>query len=552
MKRIYFLITLILSINCFVNAQDECAVSLQEAQNAFNNKNYQLTKILCSYITANCGNDYGNVQEMLQVIEEENKPTMTLSSKDIFVNGNEGDTAITVYCNKEWTVALNVSEMFYSISKKDSIIKIKYEENEGETIRHNYFDIQTTDGSISERINIYQFTKPKKQETKGAQPYLFIDKSKIYCSAERNREYITVKTNSEWDIQVEAYKPFSLTKQNDTLIVDIFENRSNYSHTEYFFIRTTDNSIIKKVTIVQSGNTQYETEEEENESVEQAKEAIIQQTLNTIKNNPYFKPNVTEQYTEPNLSVNKTSIYTTYDTPIEYFTVQCNKPWEIITTSDAFFRTEVIIDTVYIYLSKNYGLTRNNKITVRTKDGKREEIVSITQTGEPKNTYYKTTYNTTENTSTLAEQSYNQSTRLGRYYNNTGKKEISWFGLSLYGGFNIGFHASVLNLRYGLVELQPVNLGLITTIDYVGEFEFFYYQPALRVYIPTHRRGSIYGDLGAILCFDGTEYIATFLKAEIGFRFIPENRYAPTWDFFLRYNGGFCVGATMVLSTRFD
>ncbi len=374
MKRIYFLITLILSINCFVNAQDECAISLQEAQNAFNNKNYQLTKILCSYITANCGNDYGNVQEMLQVIEEENKPTMTLSSKDIFVNGNEGDTAITVYCNKEWTVALNVSEMFYSISKKDSIIKIKYEENEGETIRHNYFDIQTTDGSISERVNIYQFTKPKKQETKGVKPYLFIDKSKIYCSAHSDTNYINVTTNFPWDIQNENLTSFSIIKEENRLMIISKENNSINSHTDYVFVRTIDNSIIKKITLVQSGNTEFSDYSQKN-------------TTNTsIMTNTQPTPNTqTTQF-----KTDRTSIYCTYTESTEIVNVSSNTPWEIINVQSSFFTTQKNNNSIIININNNpTNYSRTGTITIQTIDGREHHTITITQTGLPAKVDYE-------------------------------------------------------------------------------------------------------------------------------------------------------------------
>ena len=246
MKRVIIFNILLLVFVAATNSQNDCDISLQEAQKAYNEKNYPLTKILCNHIISNCGENYGNVQEILQEIEEaNNEPFLTISNKDIFINGDGGDTTINVICNRDWTLILDNSDMFFSVLKKDKCVKIRVEENDGENIKHGYFDIQTIDGTISKRINIYQFSKSN-NNTKVEKPYLFINKSKIYNSAAGSREYIKVTTNSEWDVQVEPYMPFSLTKQNDTLIVDIFKNNSNLSHTEHFFIRTTDNSVIKK------------------------------------------------------------------------------------------------------------------------------------------------------------------------------------------------------------------------------------------------------------------------------------------------------------------
>ena len=160
MKRVIIFNILLLVFVATINSQNDCDISLQEAQKAYNEKNYPLTKILCNHIISNCGENYGNVQEILQEIEEaNNEPFLTLSNKDIFINGDGGDTTINVICNRDWTLILDNSDMFFSVLKKDKCVKIRVEENDGENIKHGYFDIQTIDGTISKRINIYQFSK---------------------------------------------------------------------------------------------------------------------------------------------------------------------------------------------------------------------------------------------------------------------------------------------------------------------------------------------------------------------------------------------------------
>lgn len=119
MKRVIIFNILLLVFVATINSQNDCDISLQEAQKAYNEKNYPLTKILCNHIISNCGENYGNVQEILQEIEEaNNEPFLTLSNKDIFINGDGGDTTINVICNRDWTLILDNSDMFFSVLKK--------------------------------------------------------------------------------------------------------------------------------------------------------------------------------------------------------------------------------------------------------------------------------------------------------------------------------------------------------------------------------------------------------------------------------------------------
>ena len=111
MKRVIIFNILLLVFVAATNSQNDCDISLQEAQKAYNEKNYPLTKILCNHIISNCGENYGNVQEILQEIEEANNPSLFLSSKDIFLDYDSTQTQIYIDSNIEWGIKILFSDI---------------------------------------------------------------------------------------------------------------------------------------------------------------------------------------------------------------------------------------------------------------------------------------------------------------------------------------------------------------------------------------------------------------------------------------------------------
>ena len=378
MKRVIIFNILLLVFVATINSQNDCDISLQEAQKAYNEKNYPLTKILCNHIISNCGENYGNVQKILQEIEEANNPSLFLSSKDIFLDYDSTQTQIYIDSNIEWGIKILFSDIF-SVSKKDNKIIINIEENNTPTARHRYFDVISKDGLLSNRVNIYQFSKSSYEDTLPKielnKRFLLIDKTKIFCSAHADTNYIEVKSNFPWDIQYEEQSTFSFSRIENKIMIISKENTTIESITERFFIRTLDNKIIKKVTIVKSGNTEIS---------ELSPKATNSSNYGTNTN---FQSNKNTE-----LKTDRTSIYCTSNESVEIVNVSSNKPWEIINVQSSFFTTQKNNNSIVITIQNNStNFTRTGTITLQTVDGKETQTINITQTGIPASTKYDDT-----------------------------------------------------------------------------------------------------------------------------------------------------------------
>ena len=378
MKRVIIFNILLLVFVATINSQNDCDISLQEAQKAYNEKNYPLTKILCNHIISNCGENYGNVQKILQEIEEANNPSLFLSSKDIFLDYDSTQTQIYIDSNIEWGIKILFSDIF-SVSKKDNKIIINIEENNTPTARHRYFDVISKDGLLSNRVNIYQFSKSSYEDTLPKielnKRFLLIDKTKIFCSAHADTNYIEVKSNFPWDIQYEEQSTFSFSRIENKIMIISKENTTIESITERFFIRTLDNKIIKKVTIVKSGNTEIS---------ELSPKATNSSNYGTNTN---FQSNKNTE-----LKTDRTSIYCTSNESVEIVNVSSNKPWEIINVQSSFFTTQKNNNSIVITIQNNStNFTRSGTITLQTVDGKETQTINITQTGIPASTKYDDT-----------------------------------------------------------------------------------------------------------------------------------------------------------------
>ena len=147
------------------------------------------------------------------------------------------------------------------------------------------------------------------------------------------------------------------------------------SITERFFIRTLDNTIIKKVTIVKSGNTEIsELSPKATNSSNYGTNTNLQSNKNT------------------ELKTDRTSIYCNSNESVEIVNVRSNKPWEIINVQSSFFTTQKNNNSIVITIQNNStNFTRTGTITLQTVDGKETQTINITQTGIPASTKYDDT-----------------------------------------------------------------------------------------------------------------------------------------------------------------
>lgn len=229
-----------------LRADDDCDATLREAKTAYNAGDYVKAKKYYDYVIDACGGSYGNASSWSQKCQEALSPKLSVSRTNISVSAYSGTTSISVTSNRSWKLT-NTSSSLYTVSRNGDNISISYSANPNTTSRSDYFDVVTTDGSKSVRVYISQEGKAN------TTPYLTVNKTSISASASGTTEYITVSSNTTWEIQYPSGTMYSVTRNGNTLTVKINANTSSESRNDYFNVKTTDGNKVQKITLTQSG-----------------------------------------------------------------------------------------------------------------------------------------------------------------------------------------------------------------------------------------------------------------------------------------------------------
>lgn len=247
MKKIICSIIALLCCSQFVMLADDCSDALSEAKSLYNNGNYAKAKSLFEYVKSECGSSYGDATNWIAKCNDALNPKLSLSRSSVSVGASSGSTTITVTSNRNWDLR-NTSSSMFSVSKSGNTITIQYYSNSSTSSRSDYFDVVTTDGSKSVRVN---FT----QSGKSASPSLSVSKTSISASASGTTEYLTVTCNTSWELQYPSGTMYSVTRNGNSLTVKILPNSSTESRSDYFNVKTTDGSKVQKIELKQTGKS---------------------------------------------------------------------------------------------------------------------------------------------------------------------------------------------------------------------------------------------------------------------------------------------------------
>lgn len=244
MKKILFLLIVALCYAPVLTYADDCSDALSEAKVLYNSGDYAKAKSLFEYVRDEC-NNYGNATYWIAKCNDALTPKLSLSRSNISLEATSGSTSITVTSNRTW-VLKNTSSSMFSVSKSGNTITIQYYANSSTNSRDGYFDVETTDGSKSIRVYIYQ-------KGKSISASLSVSKTSISAQANGTTEYITVDCNTSWEIPYPSGNMYNVTKNGNTLTVKIHANPSTQSRSDYFYIQTTDGNKKQKIELLQSG-----------------------------------------------------------------------------------------------------------------------------------------------------------------------------------------------------------------------------------------------------------------------------------------------------------
>ena len=341
MKRIYFILSLLFAASLYVLA-DDCSDALNEAKNLYNNGNYQKAKALFEYVKSECGSNYGEATNWIARCEDALTPKLSLSRTRVSVGPSSGSATITVTSNRTW-VLKNTSSNLFTVSKSGNTITIQYHSNSSTSSQSDYFDVETTDGAKSVRVNFYQ-------EPRAATSSLSVSTTSISCSASGTTEYITVNCNTTWEVQYPSGSMYSVTRSGNTLTVRINENTSSESRSDFFNVKTTDGSKVQKIQLSQDGRSA--------------------------------------------LSVSKTSISCSASGTTEYITVTSSKSWEVQYPSGSMYSVTRSGNTLTVRINENTSSeSRSDFFNVKTTDGSKVQKIELTQSGRSTSNSYATINN---------------------------------------------------------------------------------------------------------------------------------------------------------------
>lgn len=95
------------------------------------------------------------VVEEVVVVEEEAEPYLTVSYNNLHFGASSGSKVITVSSNANWKLTYTQSNMF-TVSRNGSQVTVQCSANTTSDVRTDWFEITTTDGSKTIRIDVKQ------------------------------------------------------------------------------------------------------------------------------------------------------------------------------------------------------------------------------------------------------------------------------------------------------------------------------------------------------------------------------------------------------------
>jgi len=167
---------------------------------------------------------------------------LSLNKSAISCSADGKTEDITVTCRDKWSIEHGNSEMF-TTTKNGNSITVKIHPNTSTEVRSDYFNVVCDDVII--RVSLSQMGKFVRT--------LSVNKNSIACSSTGTTEYITVNSNSEWELVFPQGDMYSVTRTDNTLKVVISPNNSEIKRSDFFHIQLKDEDKTIKVTLQQAG-----------------------------------------------------------------------------------------------------------------------------------------------------------------------------------------------------------------------------------------------------------------------------------------------------------
>lgn len=357
-------------------------------------------------------------------------------------------------------------------------------------------------------------------------PQLTVSRTSISVGASSGTTSVTVTSNREWKLQSTTSNMFYVSKNGNIVTINYYANSTSSSRSDYFYIVTSDGSKSARVTITQSAATKSSSSSQSTQA---------SSTTSTTSSSTYSG--------ETTLSVSKSYIYATASGLTEYITVTSNRSWEIQYPSGGMYSAWRDGNKVVVNISTNTtNGSRSDFFNIRTTDGKKSIKITLSQgvgtssSSSRSSSSYQTNSSRSYGRSTYSPSNYRQ------YMNSQGIFEITWYSMRLGIGSGAAYSISPMKLRLGPVQLSPAEIAV--GWDFLRSDLHANYQPTIDALIPVNQYSAIYAGIGPTIDIGDNDI---WFKIEAGWHYHWGS--SASSDFFLRYDGTFCVGTSIQWST---
>lgn len=416
MKHIYrlFFTVLLLCLCGIVRADKICDDALAEGKQKYNAGNLSAAKQLFEFVANECGANYGDASAWAAKCSS----SLSVSRSAISVDANATTVNINVTSNQDWILEHSSGTMFYA-SKNGNSVKVSIYSNTSTSPRSDYFYVKTADGSKSKKITLSQAGAVQQQAS------LSVSANSIYADASGKTEYITVSSNVAWEVEYPSNDMYYTSRDGSVVKVVIKSNTTPNARSDFFNIKTSDGSIVRKINLSQaagasvrlsaskttisapsSGTTEYITiscgkswelvyPSGNMYSVSRSGNTLtvtINQNTTSDSRSDYFKVKTTDGTEElkismsqsagyaARLSASKTSISAPASGTTEYITITCGKSWEIVYPSGNMYSVSRSGNSLTVTINRNTKTeARSDYFKVKTTDGTEELKISMSQ-----------------------------------------------------------------------------------------------------------------------------------------------------------------------------
>ena len=287
------LLLLLLSILCigttFADSKS-CKIAYEKALELFHSGQYYDAKIVFTSISDECGKNYRNVDVMLQLCNYKLRELdVVLYIDDIDTDSerqlkaDEGAIRFDVTCYGAYQV-LEIPDWCEMLEVNREYFAIGYQPNDADTIRTS--NIVVEGGGQTIVITLMQNPTPKVEEFVERDTIVIaiepdtmpdtnivasenvleptieplnVSTTSINAIASGKTEYIDVTCGKEWEVQYDSGSMYTASRVGNRVKVKILPNNTYSSRSDYFYIRTKDESESFKITLSQLAASQSYT-----------------------------------------------------------------------------------------------------------------------------------------------------------------------------------------------------------------------------------------------------------------------------------------------------